>query len=126
MFQFAEGSGCRHQRLVAYFGERLEPCGSSCDVCTAQDLVTDAKAALPAPVASGPLDSDLFTRLKALRREIAKERGVPAYLVFNDATLLEMVARRPQSEAQLAAVPGVGPKKLRSYGRAFLNVIADA
>jgi ATP-dependent DNA helicase RecQ len=126
MFRFAEGAGCRHQRLVAYFGERIDACGTSCDVCTAQDLVAEAKAPQAAARAAAPGDSDLFTRLKSLRREIARQRGVPAYLVFNDATLLEMVARRPESEAQLAAVPGVGPKKLATYGQAFLNVIAES
>lgn len=68
-------------------------------------------------------DRTLFDALKALRKELARERGVPAYLVFSDATLLEMVVRRPDTEAQLLAVPGVGPKKLALYGSELLSTL---
>jgi ATP-dependent DNA helicase RecQ len=50
---------------------------------------------------------------------------VPAYVVFHDATLLEMAARRPRSEVELLAVTGVGPRKLQLYGALFLAALRD-
>ena len=69
---------------------------------------------------------DLFARLKALRKELAVERKVPAYVVFNDATLLHIAERRPTSEEALLAIPGIGPAKLTLYGRALLDLVAGA
>ncbi len=66
------------------------------------------------------IESELFERLKALRRRLADERSVPAYVVFSDATLLEMAAYKPRTLGQLAAISGVGPTKLTRYGEAFL------
>ena len=67
---------------------------------------------------------DLFERLRQLRRRLAEERGVPAYVVFSDACLLEMAARRPRSEAELLTISGVGLTKLERYGAAFLAEIS--
>ncbi|MDE0049841.1 MAG: DNA helicase RecQ, partial [Rhodospirillales bacterium] len=69
---------------------------------------TGRSAAEPAP---GGGDAALLDALKALRLEIARERGVPAYIVFPDRTLLEMVRQRPRSEAEFAEVNGVGAAK---------------
>ena len=66
---------------------------------------------------------ELWEALRACRKELADDQGVPPYLIFHDATLLEMVAERPETEAQLANISGVGTKKLKSYGRPFLAVI---
>jgi ATP-dependent DNA helicase RecQ len=67
----------------------------------------------------------LFARLKQLRRSLAEELRVPAYVVFSDATLLEMAARRPSSEAELLTVSGVGLTKLARYGDKFLSVLRE-
>jgi hypothetical protein len=77
--------------------------------------------AASAAVLGASIDGELLTLLKSLRLHLARENGVPAYLIFNDATLLEMAARKPRSEADLLQVPGVGPAKLAKYGAAFLN-----
>ena len=69
-------------------------------------------------------DADLFERLRALRRDMARERGVPPYLIFNDKTLREMARLRPGDEAGLLAVKGVGEAKARDLGPAFLAAIA--
>ncbi len=66
----------------------------------------------------------LWEALRARRRELAEEQGVPPYVIFHDASLAEMVARRPGSLAQFADVPGVGQKKLERYGETFLAIIA--
>jgi ATP-dependent DNA helicase RecQ len=72
------------------------------------------------------MSSPLFEDLKALRRRLADAKGVPAYIVFSDATLLAMAAARPLNESELRNVSGVGPKKLETYGRAFLEVLQAA
>jgi len=69
-------------------------------------------------------DADLFERLRALRRDMARERGVPPYLIFNDKTLREMARLRPGDAAGLLAVKGVGEVKARDLGPAFLAAIA--
>ncbi|GAB4245070.1 MAG: DNA helicase RecQ [Thermoleophilia bacterium] len=74
--------------------------------------------------AAGP-ERELFKRLRALRRRLADEQGVPAYIVFSDATLEEMAVRRPHTPEELLVVSGVGEKKLERYGQAFLEVLAE-
>lgn len=65
----------------------------------------------------------LFDKLKILRKKLADERRVPAYIVFSDVTLKGMASRLPRSEAELLDVSGVGEKKLAQYGAAFLHEI---
>ena len=72
---------------------------------------------------SGEEGVELFDALRALRLEIAREHRVPAYVVFTDAALLEMARRRPQTDDELRAVPGVGPKRFARYGDAFLELL---
>jgi len=138
MFRFAEAAECRHQLLARHFGEAMEPCGSSCDACTGREVLAEApRAAKRAKVkAAGPLperevqpsdeDEALFLCLKALRKELADARNLPAYLVFSDATLRAMVQYRPRTEEHLLALSGVGLKKLQHYGEAFLAVLREA
>jgi ATP-dependent DNA helicase RecQ len=71
-------------------------------------------------------DAVLFDRLRALRRRLAKERGVPPYLIFGDRSLQEMAATKPGSLEELRSVRGVGEAKLRDLGEAFLAEIARA
>jgi ATP-dependent DNA helicase RecQ len=130
MFALAEARGCRHQSLVKYLGEKIAPCGEACDSCAPADLVADAPALpskrRPAPeVFAEPASADeaLFQELRGLRRKLADARGVPAYLIFSDAALLEMAALKPQSPAELLEVSGVGPKKLALYGDDFLALL---
>jgi len=68
-------------------------------------------------------DNRLWDALRARRREIALEQGVPPYVVFHDATLTEMVEVRPQTIDQLAHITGVGSRKLDAYGEDFLEII---
>ena len=67
----------------------------------------------------------LFEALRALRKRLADEQNVPAYVVFSDATLAEMAARHPGTNAELLEVNGVGQTKLERYGDAFLAEIAE-
>nr|WP_280346927.1 DNA helicase RecQ [Nocardia neocaledoniensis] len=80
-----------------------------------------AKAAVDLPATDLPL----FERLRAWRAATAKEQGVPAYVVFHDATLREIVARKPGSLAELGTVGGVGENKLAKYGEGVLAALAE-
>jgi len=68
-------------------------------------------------------DRDLFAALKAKRLELARERGVPPYVIFHDRTLVEMASVKPATLGLMACIGGVGEKKLEAYGEIFLNVI---
>lgn len=140
MFNWAERNQCRHQSIVAHFGEQMARCDTSCDWCTSTDLLDGLarprRAPRPRIFEHDEADRDsvrimdddesaLFEELRHLRREIAGERGVPAYVVFSDATLLEMAALKPSNDAEMLGVNGVGPKKLETYGERFLEIIGS-
>jgi ATP-dependent DNA helicase RecQ len=69
--------------------------------------------------------NSLFEILRKLRSEIAKEEGVPAYIIFNDATLKQLEAERPMSDAEFLNIDGVGRAKLEKYGDAFIKAIIE-
>jgi ATP-dependent DNA helicase RecQ len=74
------------------------------------------------------LDADAqarFEALKAWRAEVAREHGLPAYVIFQNVTLTEMARVNPSSEAELADISGVGAKKLEAYGREILRVLGS-
>ncbi len=148
MFRLADAEGCRHARLVGHFGERIPACGDACDRCTAGDVLAQAPhvraggrgtgerrgsrmrlpqsergvggdAAAPRP----PGTNDLFERLRTWRSRTAKARGVPAYVVFSDATLAGVAAARPRDEDALLAVKGVGQRKLEEFGADVLAIV---
>ncbi len=72
------------------------------------------------------VDRDLFERLRALRLEIARQRGVPPYVIFHDTTLREMARLKPTSVSELLDVRGVGARKAEDLGEAFVALIASA
>jgi ATP-dependent DNA helicase RecQ len=74
--------------------------------------------------APAPRDEELFSSLKTLRKRLAEQQGVPAYVVFSDATLAAMATRRPRTTEELLAITGVGQTKLHRYGAEFLATIA--
>ena len=82
------------------------------------------KAAASDTLADG--DRDLFEALRTWRAGVSKEQGVPAYIVFGDATLRALAEQRPTSMTDLDGVTGIGAKKREAYGEAVLEVIAAA
>ena len=99
----------------------------SVDLRAPRRPATPAKGATaPRPPVGDPADAELFEALRAKRTALAKARGVPAYVIFPDASLIDMAARKPLSLEALAACHGVGAKKLKSFGETFLEVIAGA
>jgi ATP-dependent DNA helicase RecQ len=69
-------------------------------------------------------DEELFERLRQLRKTLADERNVPAYIVFSDVSLRQMARHYPGNDGELARINGVGEKKLKEFGAAFLSEIA--
>ena len=74
----------------------------------------------------GTYDRVLFEALRALRRTIAEERGVPPYLVFSDASLRDMARLKPRTREALLDVKGVGEWKRETFGERFLKLIREA
>ena len=70
-------------------------------------------------------DPELFARLRSLRKKLADEARLPAYMIFSDRALVDMAARRPQTEGQFLAISGVGQAKLSKYGQPFLHAIRE-
>ena len=68
-------------------------------------------------------DEVLFERLRTLRRQLADERGVPAYIIFTDASLREMARNYPTNSTEFRRISGVGEQKLKDFGEAFLSEI---
>ncbi len=77
----------------------------------------------PASLDIAPADEALWQALRSKRRALADEQGVPAYLIFTDATLKAMLDARPSSLDEMAHISGVGAQKLERYGDAFLGVL---
>jgi superfamily II DNA helicase RecQ len=110
----------------------LEAAGALVEVESDGFKVLQARpgATLPSfrAAATAPADAHaagtLVAELKAWRTQRAREDGVPAYVVLHDATLQELAARKPGSEAELAGVKGLGPAKLARYGVELLDVLA--
>ena len=76
-------------------------------------------------IESAPPDERLLTALRAWRRRVATARSVPAYVVLQDKTLIELASVRPDSSDALADVSGIGPAKLEAYGPDLLALLAD-
>ncbi len=129
-FRMAEQGGCRHSAILSYFEEELKKCGKSCDVCTGteekneeEERETYSSFAKNRIGLSGISDDTVFKNLKKLRKQLADLHDIPPYMIFNDATLLKMAVQRPQNEAEMLRVPGVGEVKMKNYGAKFLEII---
>lgn len=84
----------------------------------------NAKAKRSKPSTSlNPEDNKLWDELRKLRKQLADEQGVPPYVIFHDATLMEMVRFKPTTEQAMLAINGVGASKLERYGDAFLTLL---
>ncbi len=91
-----------------------------------KDTIATAKSGPKVKALVSDEHAPLLSALKAKRRALAEAQGVPAYIVFNDRTLIEMAETQPTTLDAMARIGGVGAKKLDQYGAAFLEVIAGA
>ncbi|MFN0070521.1 MAG: DNA helicase RecQ [Chloroflexota bacterium] len=95
-------------------------------VLTGQARVTFVTRGRPTPARAEQLqaNSELFERLRSLRKRLADERNVPPYVIFHDRTLQEMAGRLPVSVAELIQIPGIGTAKATSFGTPFLDAVS--
>lgn len=119
MEEYARATDCLRWQILRYFGEeRAATSCTNCSVCTPRPA--------EAPDTGSSESSTVFRALRRLRRQLAEARGVPPYAIFTDATLREMAARLPRTQAEMVAVPGVGRAKWEAFGPLFLQVTAAA
>ncbi len=98
------------------------------DVRIVQPRVLKTKREKPTAIPDedlGPVDLDLFEKLRQLRRRLATEQAVPPYVVFSDASLRHMAQLQPVTPDTFAAVKGVGDHKLEKYGSIFMDAIRE-
>jgi ATP-dependent DNA helicase RecQ len=130
LVDYAQSQTCRRQVLLKYFGETSEPCGN-CDAClgfvgldqTAAPRAVKNSRRDKLPPSTDPRSEGLLVRLKALRMKLAKARGVPAYVIFSDKSLIDMSARIPLTRWDFGEVHGVGQAKQEQFGEIFLAEI---
>jgi ATP-dependent DNA helicase RecQ len=117
LFLSKSGVEVMHARLAVTLYKPALPAASGTKRTSA------ARAALQEE-AGGTVDEALFEKLRLLRKQLAQERGVPPYLIFNDKTLAQMAAQKPRTVEELLTIKGVGDKKAADLGPAFLAAIA--
>ena len=135
--RYVESEQCRHHQICMHFGEtpKWERCGM-CDVCQSVPGWFSGKSPLrtkiliapvPAPVrATRPLkDSDdgLIAHMKKWRRELAQTRGVPAFMILHDTTLMDLCRKEPGDLSELLHVTGIGERKAELYGAEILKAL---
>ena len=153
--KYAYTDQCRRAFVLRYFGDpAARPKCEGCDNCLGARIAASEgvaagkgrrgaapkggpkaapkaslKAAPRAGATAAPLtreEIEVLDALKLVRSRLAKEEGVPAYVIFPDRSLREMVAARPRTSGELAHVHGVGPARLEKFGAAFLEVLSGA
>jgi ATP-dependent DNA helicase RecQ len=126
IYNFCHSRKCRHQELVEYFGQDYgdKKC-KACDVCLGESFIVPAAAVKKKDTSILDIDEDLFNALRRIRKEISQGKGVPAFVIFSDASLSDMAARRPSNPAGFLQIKGVGLKKHKQYSKKFLTVITS-
>ena len=135
--RYVESEQCRHHQICMHFGEtpKWQRCGM-CDVCQSVPGWFSGKSPLrtkiliapvPAPVrATRPLkDSDdgLIAHMKKWRRELAQTRGVTAFMILHDTTLMDLCRKEPGDLSELLHVTGIGERKAELYGAEILKAL---
>ncbi|WP_313449559.1 ATP-dependent DNA helicase RecQ [Pseudescherichia sp.] len=87
--------------------------------------VVVVKARANPKIFGGNYDRKLFAKLRKLRKAIADEENIPPYVVFNDATLIEMAEQMPITASEMLSVNGVGMRKLERFGKPFMTLIRE-
>jgi DNA helicase-2/ATP-dependent DNA helicase PcrA len=117
---------------VSLMGQGIAPADLRAKIAAERDRLADlnrarrrSNAKAVRAIAGANADPDLLTALKQWRSVIARDAGMPAYLIFHDTTLAAMAEAQPSDEADLLRVPGVGPVKVQRYGADVLRVLHD-
>jgi ATP-dependent DNA helicase RecQ len=137
--RFVEQPACRHRQVCTHFGEipKWQRC-EMCDICgNIPQWMSDPKktlssfrekpAAKAAPVrkASSDPDMDLIVHMKKWRRETAHARGMAAFMIMHDSTIVDLCRKRPGSIGELLEVSGIGERKAELYGETILKALAS-
>lgn len=135
---YATTKRCLRGMMLGYFGEKAPLRCNNCSTCLAAERAAQTEepvrqtVALPKPsrrktvvISVDEGDQKLLDALYALRKRLAAKQKVPAFMIFNDATLREMCRKRPQSIDELLDVSGVGETKAKRYGPQFLQVLQN-
>ena len=137
MRRFVESDQCRHRQICVHFGEA--PKWDGCDACDRCGVGLDWLSAAPENAAEPAarrrriakpeivgrnIDPAVRQSLKAWRTSMAKEMGMPPYVVMHDSTLDAICRRAPATIAELCEVPGIGEKRAERFGKAILQVLA--
>ena len=125
--RFAEGDVCRHRQICLHFGEtpKWERC-DACDICASQLEWMSAPEKRQTSVSTrttSRTESALLQHMREWRRGFAKQRGVPAFMILNDASLADLCRKEPHDIQGLLEVTGIGEKKAQSFGKEILSAI---
>ncbi|MDR2876396.1 MAG: DNA helicase RecQ [Methylobacillus sp.] len=137
VFRQLVAAGFLESDMEGYGGLRLTPAARPVlkgeqtvwlrqDEETAPRKTKKSERAARARAAGANDDDPLWKALKAKRMELARDQGVPPYVIFHDSTLLEILNQRPQSLDEMGRISGIGQAKLQRYGDDFLKVLEDA
>ena len=138
MVQYAEGSECRHGDILTYFKDqqRINKCGhcDSCDPTSARKILEPPKSAIVQKVKAKKRKNDVSMDpliseddkwkvevLRDWRKSYAKEHDIPAFMVFSDKTLRDLVAKSPSTSEELSQVYGFGDKKVDLFGDMIIS-----
>jgi ATP-dependent DNA helicase RecQ len=138
--EYAEGSECRHSEILTYFkdSQRIEKCGhcDNCDPHSDRRIVYNHKHEInfKAKSKKAKANNDFilnekqeycFQQLKEWRKIKAKELDVPAFIIFGDQTLRNIVVKLPQNEKELLAVHGMGESKIKNFSKDILKLLSE-
>jgi ATP-dependent DNA helicase RecQ len=139
MIQYAEGSECRHADILTYFKDkkRIVRCGhcDSCDPKSTRRVLLEVaplsskfklrknnkKSTLDQEASMTPEQKKLADELRAWRKEYAKRQDLPAFMIFGDKTLRELVFQQPKVLSDLSNIYGLGDKKIEAFGEVILE-----
>jgi ATP-dependent DNA helicase RecQ len=125
--QFAESRVCRHRQICLHFGET--PKWHSCDACDicAEPPAWMVSASRPVTRRASSLspDSQLMQHMREWRRDFARRRGVPAFMILNDVSLADLCLKEPRTLDDLLAITGIGEKKAQSFGKEILTALHE-
>jgi len=133
MTQYCTARRCLRHFLMGYFGEKAQEHCGNCSVCLNEPFEQEEErpivqrtsncGRLTNSALNDLFDDTLYEALRTERLRLASERGIPAYVVFTDATLRDMTLRRPHTWDDFVRVDGVGESKRDKYGDAFLTLL---
>ena len=126
MVDYCKTGLCLRGRILDYFGQDHPPRCGNCGNCDEKALREETlPLAVPRKQEQRPTPAGLLEALKALRWDIAKKTGQPAYIIFTNASLEDMARKAPRTQEEFLKVNGVGSSKAQRYGQAFLERIRE-